>query len=84
LATFPFSSDNPKSVLILPSKPLPKLSFLRPEGKIPPDNSSAMTSPEPLIVAEKLSVFVPTLQLIETVPPLTVPVTSSGSPGTGP
>ena len=41
-------------------------------------------NPQQLMVAEKVSVFAPTLAVMETVPPDTVPVTSSGLPGTGP
>ena len=59
----------------MPSKPLPKVIVLWLEGKIPPDSSRAIAVPDPLIVAEKVSDFEPTLTVIETVPPDTVPVT---------
>ena len=65
------------------AKPLPKVNVLRGEGKIAPDNSRAIAVPEPLIVAEKVSDLEPTVTLIETVPPETVPVTRSGLVGTG-
>ena len=42
-----------------------------------------MAVPDPLMVAEKVSDFDPTLTVIETVLPDTVPVTSSGLVGTG-
>ena len=43
-----------------------------------------MDFPDPLMVAENSALLVPTLHVMETLPPLTVPDTSSQSPGTGP
>ena len=43
----------------------------------------AIAVPEPLMVAEKLADLEPTVTMIETFPPETVPVTRSGLVGTG-
>ena len=51
---------------------------------MPEDKSKVMALPLPEIVAVKVPVFVPTLQLIFTFAPLTEPETESQSPGTGP